>query len=63
MKDLSRIIEIDGIKYSIDRTFSNEPAIYEAQSFQKIRHISENPTGRRPGLATESGTVKSNPKG
>lgn len=28
MKDDKRIIEIDGQKYSIDRTFDNSPAVY-----------------------------------
>lgn len=35
------IIEVDGKHYAVDRTFSNEPAIYHATSITTCGHISE----------------------
>lgn len=43
MRDNKRIIEIDGIKYFIDRTFDNSPAIYKKSNkynrSNKLHHI------------------------
>jgi len=48
MKSNQWVIEIDGKKYAIDRTFSNEPAIYRAGGvFMQRGHtdgIEEKPT-------------------
>lgn len=46
MKDNKRIIEVDGIKYSIDKTFDGSPTMYKKQiksfSWQgKLCHVNE----------------------
>lgn len=41
MKDDKRIIEIDGIKYAIDRTFDDSPAIFQHVKDGELHHIND----------------------
>jgi hypothetical protein len=45
MKDDSRIIEVDGRKYTIQTTLDGQPAVYHAAfSFASLGHISGEPS-------------------
>jgi hypothetical protein len=35
------MIEIDGQRYAVDRTFDNSPAIFRAKAFESNGHIAE----------------------
>lgn len=41
MKDDKRIIEIDGVKYSVDRTFDDSPAIFQNIKDGNLHHIND----------------------
>lgn len=41
MKDNKRIVEIDGVRYSIDRTFDDSPAIFQHIKDGKLHHIDD----------------------
>ncbi len=41
MKDDKRIVEIDGVKYSIDRTFDDSPAIFQHIKDGELHHIDD----------------------
>lgn len=41
MRDDKRIIEVDGVKYAIDRTFDDSPAIFQNIKDGFLQHIND----------------------
>ena len=49
------ILEIEGKRYAVDRTFSNDPAIYQAMEGERFTHITESDRKGNPATSILAG--------